>query len=141
MTREQVVSFMQALQRAWTSRDVAALTGAHADDGVIFSPMFGEVHGREGIEKTYRDMFRAFGDWTWEGQDLIIDGTRAVQLAMVTATHTSELFGVEPTHRRFKVQAALVFELRDGKILSERRYYDFSGLLIQLGVLKAKPGK
>ena len=35
----------------------------------------------------------------------------------------------------------LVFELRDGKITHERRLYDFTGLLVQVGVLKAKPGK
>jgi predicted ester cyclase len=86
-------------------------------------------------------MFRGFGDWTYEGQETIIDGTRAAQLFTATATHTSELFGVEATHRKFKVQGVLVFELRDGKIQAERRLYDFTSLLLQLGVLKAKPGK
>ena len=58
----------------------------------------------------------------------------------VTASHTSELFGVPPTHRRFKIQGVLVFEFRDGKVAVERRLYDFTGLLIQMGVIKAKPG-
>ena len=141
MTREQIVSVMQAMQRAWNVRDPVALAALHADDGVVHSPMFGEVHGRPEIEQTYREMFRGFGDWTYEGQDTIIDGTRAAQLFTATATHTSELFGVEATHRKFKVQGVLVFELRDGKIQTERRLYDFTSLLLQLGVLKAKPGK
>lgn len=141
MTREQVVGVMQAMQRAWNAKDAVALGAAHAEDGVVHSPMFGEVRGRADIERTYRDMFRAFGDWNFEGQDLIIDGDRAAQTFIATATHTSELFGVEATHRRFKVQGVLVFELRDGKIVTERRLYDFTSLLIQLGVLKAKPGK
>ena len=141
MTREQIVSQMQTLQRAWNARDPVALAAAHADDGVVFSPMFGEVRGRPEIERSYRDLFRAFADWTYEGSDLIIDGHRAVQLFTVTATHTSDIFGVEATHRSFKIQGVLIFELRDGKIASERRLYDFTGLLIQVGVLKAKPGK
>jgi len=29
--------------------------------------------------------------------------------------------------------------LRNGKIVHERRIYDFTGLLVQIGVLKAKP--
>jgi hypothetical protein len=35
----------------------------------------------------------------------------------------------------------LIFEWRDGKIAVERRLYDFTSLLLQVGVLKAKPGK
>ena len=141
MTREQIVSVMQAMQRAWNVRDAAALAALHADDGVVHSPMFGEVHGRAEIEQAYREMFRGFADWNFEGQELIIDGNRAAQTFIATATHTSELFGVEATHRKFKVQGVLVFELRDGKIQAERRLYDFTSLLLQLGVLKAKPGK
>jgi hypothetical protein len=29
--------------------------------------------------------------------------------------------------------------MRDGLIARERRYYDFTGLLIQLGVLRSRP--
>jgi steroid delta-isomerase-like uncharacterized protein len=141
MTREQIVGLMQSMQRAWNARDAIALSNAHADDSVVYSPMFGEVHGRPEIERTYADLFRAFADWTFEGEDLIIDGNRVVQIFTVTATHTSELFGVEATHRHFKLKGVLIFEVRDGKVANERRLYDFTGLLIQLGVIKAKPGR
>jgi len=141
MTREQIVAVMQTMQRAWNAKDPAALASVHADDGVVHSPMFGEVHGRAEIERTYQNMFRTFEDWTWESGDLIIDGDRCAQMFTATATHSSEMFGVEATHRRFRVQGVLVFELRDGKIITERRLYDFTSLLVQVGVLKAKPGK
>jgi len=141
MSREQIVNLLQAMQRAWNARDPVALTTAHTDDGVVVSPIFGEVRGRAEIQRSYEELFRAFADWTLEGHDLIIDGARAAQTFTVTATHSSELFGVEATHRRFKIQGVLVFEFRDGKVAVERRMYDFTGLLVQLGVLKAKPGK
>jgi predicted ester cyclase len=57
----------------------------------------------------------------------------------VTATHTSELFGVAPTNRRCEIQGVLLFEFADGRISRERRVYDFTSLLIQVGVLKARP--
>jgi steroid delta-isomerase-like uncharacterized protein len=132
---------MQVMQRAWNARDPVALASAHADDGVVHSPMFGEVHGRAEIERTYREMFATFDDWTWESGDLIIDGDRCCQLFTATATHSREMFGVEATHRRFRVQGVLVFELRDGKVINERRLYDFTSLLVQVGVLKTKPAK
>ena len=91
MTREQIVSVTQAMQRAWNARDPVALAALHADDGVVYSPMFGEVHGRPEIERSYREMFRGFGDWNFEGQELIIDGTRAAAM--------SGRGGVAPTSR------------------------------------------
>jgi hypothetical protein len=35
--------------------------------------------------------------------------------------------------------AVFLYELRDHHIVRERRIYDFTGLLVQIGVLKAKP--
>jgi steroid delta-isomerase-like uncharacterized protein len=141
MTREQVVTTLAGLQRAWNQRDAAGLAAAHAEEAVVISPIFGEVRGREAIERSYRDLFIAFSDWMFQGQELIIDGHRAAQVFTVTATHTSELFGVPATQRRFEIHGMLVFEFRDGKIVHERRLYDFTALLIQLGVLKAKPAR
>jgi len=46
---------------------------------------------------------------------------------------------MSPTHRRVIFRVALFHILRDGLIVRERRIYDFTGLLIQVGVLKAKP--
>ena len=141
MTREQIVGVLNAMQRAWNSRDSVALASAHTDDGVVYSPIFGAVHGKAAIEKSYRDLFLGFADWTFEPVELVVDGLRAAQLFNVSATHTSEMFGMPPSHRRFKIQGVLVFEFREeGKIAVERRLYDFTGLLIQMGVIKAKPG-
>ena len=139
MTRAEIVAVLNTMQRAWNTRDPIGLAAAHTDDGVIHSPIFGEVVGRVAIQNSYIDLFTAFADWTFEPHELIVDGLRAAQLFTVTATHTSEMFGVAATNRRFKVQGVLIFEFRDGKVAVERRLYDFTGLMIQLGVIKAKP--
>jgi predicted ester cyclase len=49
------------------------------------------------------------------------------------------VFGVPATGRKFEVQGVLVFYFKDGKIIKERRLYDFTSMLIQLGFLKARP--
>ena len=141
MTREQIVALAQLMIRATNVQDAATLASTHSEDAVVHSPMFGEVRGRAAIEKSYRDLFRAFPDWTFEQLELIIDGNRVAQLFTSEATHSSDLFGVEATGRKFKIQGVLIYELRDGKIATERRLYDFTSLLLQVGVLKAKPGK
>ena len=139
MTREQIVAVLNVMQRAWNARDPAALAALFADNAVVQSPIFGELRGRLMIEQSYRDLFRGFADWAFEGQDVIVDGSRAAQIFTVTATHTSDMFGVDATHRSFKVKGVLVFEFRDGRITYEQRHYDFTSLLLQVGVLKARP--
>jgi predicted ester cyclase len=50
-----------------------------------------------------------------------------------------DLLGFEPTGKRFQMSMAFVHRLKDRKIVHERRIYDFTGLLVQIGVLKARP--
>jgi predicted ester cyclase len=47
--------------------------------------------------------------------------------------------GLPPTGKKFTMPMVFLFTIRDGRIQHERRVYDFTGLMIQLGVLKAKP--
>jgi steroid delta-isomerase-like uncharacterized protein len=139
MTRADITTFFDRREQAWRSRDVATLTAGHTEDGVVVSPMFGTVNGRPSIEKTYRDLFVAFHDWDYENEVLICEGNRAAMPFMLRATHSSDFFGVPATGRRFEIHGVMVYTLDKGHISHERRIYDFTALLIQIGVLKAKP--
>ena len=141
MTREEAAAAVNSLQRAWRARDTAALAAAHATDSIVHSPIFGVIQGRPAIEQSYRDLFTAFADWTLDSEDLVIDGNRVAQFFKVNASHTSEFFGIPPTGRRFEAHGVLFMEFRDGLIIRERRIYDFIGMLLQIGVLKARPSR
>jgi len=60
-------------------------------------------------------------------------------LCKVRATQKGEFMGLPPTGRRFEFDCVLIYDIEDGLIVRERRIYDFTGLLIQLGVLRGKP--
>lgn len=139
MTRDDIVDIFTRRQVFWKQRDPEALASAHAQDGVIMSPIFGTIRGYDAILKSYRNLFDVFQDWTFNSDELLIDGDRAAQVFHIMATHSKELFGVEATGRTFEAQGVLYFRLEHGKIAFEQRYYDFTGMLIQLGVLKARP--
>ncbi len=47
--------------------------------------------------------------------------------------------GLSPTGKHFQFPLVLIFTFENGLIVHERRIYDFTGLLTQVGVLKAKP--
>ena len=133
------VTLLSAHQRAWDARDADALTNTHHEDGVIVSPIFRTVRGRREILKSYQALFAIFPDWRYEARQAVVDETRVAQAFLVQATQVGEFMGLPGSKRRVEFEGVCFFELSAGLIAHERRYYDFTGMLIQLGVLRAKP--
>jgi steroid delta-isomerase-like uncharacterized protein len=138
MTRDEMMACLLRRRRYWDVKDVAGLTAMHAPDGEIESPMFGPIRGRAEIERTFRKMFEVFEDMTFDYDEPLIDGDRAVQPFLARATHRHEVFGMPATGRRFEVRGALFYDFAGGYVSRERRLYDFTSLLVQLGVFKPK---
>jgi steroid delta-isomerase-like uncharacterized protein len=139
MTRAETQRFFDRRVDAWRRRDVDALMLAHTDDCVLESPMAGKVTGRVAIENVYRAFVTSFPDMTVENPQFIADGDRIVQTVTFTGTNLGGFMGVAPTGKRFTFDAVLICTMRDGLIAHERRIYDFTGFLLEIGVLKAKP--
>ena len=141
MRHEDAVKFFAEQQEEWDRRDIEALSRRHADDGVIVSPIFGTVQGRADIHASYVSLFKTFPDWKYVGEKILIDGARGAQEFTVEATHSGPFMGLPPTGRRFDIRGVRMFEMKAGLIAHERRFYDFTGLLIQLGILRGKPAR
>jgi len=141
MSRTEIEAFLERHFASGVRHDVDAMAADHAVDGVIVSPMFATVHGRPAIAESYRTLFKTFPDWQMTIDDVLIDGTRAAVFSTVHATHEHDFFGLPGTHRRIELASARYMTFVDGLITRERRVYDFTGLLVQVGVLRAKPFK
>jgi steroid delta-isomerase-like uncharacterized protein len=139
MTRDDIIRFFEARQADWRARDADALAGGHAPDGAVASPMFGALKGRAEIAESYRRLFVSFPDWLFTAEELLVDGDRAAQHFVATATHVGEFMGLPGTNRHGRIEGVMLYTMEDGAIQRERRLYDFSGLLIQIGVLRSKP--
>ena len=139
MTREDVATFFGARQLSWRARDARALASGHAVDGRVSSPMWRELHGRDAILESYRQLFETFPDWEFHGEAMLIDGCRVAQSFSATATLEGEFMGLPPTHKRCQIEGVRLYEMKDGLIQTERRLYDYTGLLIQVGLLKSRP--
>ena len=138
MTKAEMKACLIDRVRMFNNRDIAGLVALHAPDGEIISPMFGTARGRAEIDAQYHRLFQVFQDMTFDDSEPIVDGDRAVHPFRARASHTSEMFGIPATGRRFELHGALFFEF-DGDLISrERRLYDFTAMLLQLGVLKPK---
>jgi steroid delta-isomerase-like uncharacterized protein len=139
MAREEIRELLARREAIWRSRDAAALAADHAADGVVVSPTGGVLEGREEIERVYRLWLTAFPDLTLTVVDVLIDGDRAALLVDVAGTHAGDFLGLPATGRHLQVVGAFVYTIRDNLIVHERRILDFTGVLVQVGVLKAKP--
>jgi predicted ester cyclase len=138
MTRAEIVAFFKHRQEAWEDLDAKTLSADYTDASVIESPSAGVHTGRD-AEKALGAIFDAFLDLTMTVDNLVIDGDIVVAILSFEGTHMRPLLGFEPTGKRFQLSGAFVHRLKDRKIIHERRIYDFTGLLVQIGVLKAKP--
>ena len=138
MTRSEIMALFKKRQEAWEDLDAKSLAADYTDASVIESPS-GGVHTGRDAEKVLGAMFDAFLDLTMTVDDLVIDGDVVVAILSFEGTHMRPLLGFAPTGKRFHLSGAFVHRLKDRTIIHERRIYDFTGLLVQIGVLKAKP--
>jgi steroid delta-isomerase-like uncharacterized protein len=139
MTRDEIFALFTRREAAWRTRDAASLTSDHAPDGVVVSPTGGVLEGLAEIERIYRVWFTAFPDLVFTTEDLLVDENRAALLCRITGSHAGEFFGMPQTGRRIEVSGCFIYRLHEGRIAHERRILDFTGLLVQVGVLRAKP--
>ena len=140
MTREETTRFLERWQQAWVARDPMTFASLYATDSCIRSPMFGLVQGRTAILESFRKLYTAFPDWTLAMEPPIIDGNRVAILSSVTATHSADFMGLPATGRKAQVSGVQVLRLGDGTVVEELRLYDFTALLVQVGVLRTKVG-
>jgi steroid delta-isomerase-like uncharacterized protein len=142
MTNDAITTFIGRHQAAWNHRDPSALASGHAEDGIVISPMFGRVEGRDKIRGTYAALFATFPDWQIQFDPPMVDGSRVAASFSVTATHQGDFMGLAGTGRPCAFEGVSLFHF--GTVLlirEERRVYDFTGLLVQLAVLRVRPAR
>ena len=138
-SRDDIVAMFNRRQQAWEELDASALAADYADDVVVDSPFAGTHRGRAAAEQALRAVFSAFVDARMSTEDVIIEGSRVAHVLTSEGTHMGDFLGIAPTGRTFRVRFVCLYDVAEGKIVRERRVYDFTGLLMQIGVLKARP--
>jgi steroid delta-isomerase-like uncharacterized protein len=140
VSREDVTALFERRGDAWTRHDADALAATHAELGIAESPLQGRIHGRQRIRDAYQGWFRSFPDLQFARRSLLIDGNRVAEFFAVTGTQSAPFYGMPATARRIDLKGAWLFTIGvDGLILEDQRVYDVTGMLVQLGILKAKP--
>jgi steroid delta-isomerase-like uncharacterized protein len=139
-SREEIVALFKDRGEAFDTLDAVALAQQYTEDCTVESPVGGVHQGRANVEKVYRAWFDAFLDMEVETELLLIDGQHVAEVIRVEGTNIGDFMRLPASGKRFQFTGVCLFDLRGRQIARERRIYDFTGLLMQVGVLKAKPG-
>jgi predicted ester cyclase len=141
LTRAELQAALDRLQEAFNRRDPVAIAARHTLDGIIESPMFATLRGRKAIEEAQQAFFTSFPDAATTVNATLIDPPHVAVFLTMHATHVNEFFGLPGTGRRIEVRMARLLRMDGDLVAHEARVYDFTGLLVQVGVLRAKPAK
>lgn len=141
MTRAELQVVFDRFQEAFKRRDPGTLAAFYSLDGIVESPMFATLRGRKAIEDAHRAFFRSFPDATITFDATVIDPPQIALFATMNATHVNEFFGLPGTGRHVDFRMGRLVRMDGDLIAHETRIYDFTGVLVQVGVLRAKPAK
>ena len=139
MSRKEIVALFERREEGWRRHDPKVLVEAYASDAVVESPVSGTSTGVREIEESYQQLFGYWSPLEHVLEELIVEGDRVVTSFEVRGTHSGEFFRLPPTGKKFTLRGVSLMTVAGGLIVQERRVYDFTGLLVRLGVLKATP--
>ena len=140
MTRDDILGMLAQRAEAWRRLDVETLVAHYAPDAVVESPLAGgTTQGLEQIKQVFQTYFTAFPNLEMEEHEVLIDGDRAAVMATFSGQDVGGFMGMPASGRRVTIPVVFMYEFKNGKIVRDRRVYDFTGVLIQVGTLKAKP--
>ena len=139
MTRKQVEAIFKRRAKAQEDLNVDDLMVDYTDTSIVDSPSGGTHTGLGPIRKVFESYFKGFPDLKVHGDRLFVDGNHVVQITEIEGTDLGGFLGVPATGKSFHSSIVRVYEFKGTKIVHERRIYDFTGMLVQIGLLKAKP--
>ena len=140
MTTDEIRAFEVDHVAKIGTHDANVIAADFTDDGVVESPSLGIQRGRQAIAQGYARWFAAFSDMELFIDSVVAEGDQAAVIFRLTGTHQGEFMGLPPTGKRIEFLFVALQRFENDKIARERRIYDFSGLLIKLGVLRVKLG-
>jgi steroid delta-isomerase-like uncharacterized protein len=127
------------LEARYIQADWAGVASLYASDAVFADP-FNACKGRDAIQAYFEISAGAFPDGTNETMRLVEEGDAVAVEMIYRGTNTGPLplpdgSVIPATGKAMELSVASVLKVRDGKIVSERDYFDGAALMSQLGLM------
>lgn len=102
-------------------------------ESFTFTHPLGEAHGPDELVALQRENAAALPDESIEVREVLVGDDVALWEWTLTGTHEGEWNDIPPTGRKIELSGASKTVIVDGKIRSNRAYFDSRDLLAQLG--------
>jgi predicted ester cyclase len=137
----QVDRLFDDWERAWSGRDPARFAPLCADGFQYEDPLTAEpLHGSQALAGHAARLWEAFPDARLNRTgERLAGGAFACAPCKLLGTHRGPLGNLAPTGRFLVVHAVVYAELRDGRLLRARAFFDAHDAGLQLGLFP-KPG-
>jgi steroid delta-isomerase-like uncharacterized protein len=134
---------VEAAYRAWNAGDLDAIANDYDENATYWSTArMAGLHGRAEIREYSRSQLRTFPAIQFVTTNVIESGDSVAVEYRVHATHKGPLEApsgtIPATDKTIDFAAAEFFEVRSGKIVTERNYVDSLELMRQLGLMPAR---
>lgn len=132
VVEEHLRSYFDALAR----RDPKAAAEHWSEEGIEDIVPLGVIRGRDEIEGFLRQMLAAVPDAETTVHRVVPGDRRAAVEWRLAGTFDGAAFqGIEPTGKRVELRGLDLFEVEEGKIVSNTAYYDGADFARQVGML------
>ena len=142
VTQENLKLWNDHIVGEFGAKDVElALSTMVEDASVMHMPTRSGGKGKVELRSYYRDMFIPSIPSQWEHTvtNRVMTENTIVEEARVKLVHSKQmdwfLPGIPPTNKAIEIELVIVIEFRDGKMATERIYWDQAAVLRQIGKL------
>ena len=126
---DAIAALLEQRHQAWAARDVSRFAALFAEDCTVETQIAGTIKGRAAVAAREAELFAMFPDVVAEIEETTIMGDRVFVTGTISGTDESGAFASPGTQVRFPM--VLMCTVAGGKIVSERRIWDFRGFLLE----------
>jgi steroid delta-isomerase-like uncharacterized protein len=118
------------LDDVYVNHDLAAIDRYLAPDYIQHSKH--AAPGREGVKAFFTALWQAFTEQTFEVDDVIAEGDKAVWRWTMQARHTGVFYGVPATGKMITATGISIVRIAGGRFVEHWGEQDTAGLMAQL---------
>jgi steroid delta-isomerase-like uncharacterized protein len=128
--------WLQHYLAAWNTRDGQRVAEWMADDATYEDVALGQTRtGRQAITAFVDGMTGFSTDYRFESVSEFSTDTNYVAEWELYGTHDGDGAGLPATGKPYRIRGVSVGTLRQGKIISNRDYWNMADFLVQIGAL------
>jgi steroid delta-isomerase-like uncharacterized protein len=138
MSEKEIKALTRRFLEEMNKGEAAAMAVADkslATNFVFHSATGEDIRGLKDFKQHTSEIYRAFPDFHFTVDDIVVEGDKVVTRWTLTGTHKGEFMGIPPTNKKVKVWAITIDRIAGGKFVEEWERLDTLGFMQQLGVI------